>query len=145
VTERVVVRRAGEGDALDVLSWRNDPMTRAMARNQEAVDEASHLAWFAAALADPRRTFLIGEAEGEKIGMVRFDRDGETEVSINLNPAHRGRGLSYPLLMAALALVSGDVWAEIRPENAASLRLFERAGFRFKTMHEGLRRYLRRG
>ena len=145
MTERVVVRPAVEGDALDVLAWRNDPVTRAMARNREAVDEASHLAWFAGALADSRRTFLIGEVEGEKIGMVRFDRGDETEVSINLNPAHRGRGLSYPLLMAALACVDGDVWAEIRPENAASLRLFERAGFVFREIRDGLRRYLRRG
>lgn len=143
MSDCVIVRPAREADALDVLAWRNDPVTRAMARNQEAVDEASHLAWFAGALADPRRTCLIGELGGEKIGMVRFDRGDETEVSINLNPAHRGRGLSQPLLAAALALEPGEVWAEIRPENAASLRLFERAGFQFRAMRDGLRRYLR--
>jgi RimJ/RimL family protein N-acetyltransferase len=141
---RVVVRPASGADALDVLAWRNDPVTRAMARNQDEVDTAAHLAWFGKALADPRRTFLIGEVDGEKIGMVRFDRGEETEVSINLDPAHRSRGLSYPLLMAGLAYVGGDVWAEIRPENTASLRLFERAGFEFSEIRGGLRRYLRR-
>jgi UDP-2,4-diacetamido-2,4,6-trideoxy-beta-L-altropyranose hydrolase len=98
---QVTVRPATAADALAVLAWRNDPHTRAMSRDQDEVDTAAHVAWFAAALADPRRTLLIGEADGEAIGMVRLDHGDEPEVSINLNPAHRGRGLSAPLLAAA--------------------------------------------
>ena len=94
----VTVRPARPADALDVLAWRNDPLTRAMSRDQEVVAEAAHLAWFTRALADPARTLLIGEAMGGKVGMVRIDRGAETELSINLNPAFRGQGLSRPLL-----------------------------------------------
>lgn len=145
MTTAVSIRRATMDDALDILAWRNDPQTRAVSRATGEVDTASHRAWFQTALADPRRTILIGEAGGEKVGMVRFDRDEETEVSINLNPACRGRGLSYPLLMAALAEASGDVWAEVLEENAISIRLFERAGFELRGRREGFRRYLRPG
>jgi RimJ/RimL family protein N-acetyltransferase len=141
----VTVRPATEADALDVLAWRNDAHTRAMSRDQGEVDAATHVAWFAAAVADPRRTLLIGEAGDEKVGMVRLDHGAEPEVSINLNPAHRGRGLSAPLLAAALETVEGDVWAEIREENAASIRLFEGLGFALQGRRDGLRRYLRRG
>ncbi|WP_337187550.1 GNAT family N-acetyltransferase [Phenylobacterium sp.] len=145
----VAVRRATAADAMDVLAWRNDPLTRAMSRDTGEVGEAAHRAWFATALADPRRTLLIGEADGAKVGMVRFDRgpdpEGETEVSINLAPGQRGRGLSRPLLLAALAEVDGEVWAEVREANLASVRLFEGAGFELQGRRDGVRRYRRPG
>lgn len=141
----MIVRKATQDDALDILSWRNDPQTRALSRNQDEVQRAPHLEWFGKALVDPRLTLLIGEVDGEKVGMVRFDHGDETEVSININPASRSRGHGYALLTEAMKLVPGDVWAEIKEENAASLRLFERAGFEHQGMRGGLRRYLRRG
>lgn len=145
MSELLTLRPARMDDALDVLAWRNDPATRAASRAGDEIDEASHLAWFERALADPHRSILIGEAGGRKVGMVRFDHGAETEVSINLNPDCRGRGLSYPLLTAALAATAGDVWAEVREGNAISRRLFERAGFEPQGRREEFWRYLRRG
>jgi RimJ/RimL family protein N-acetyltransferase len=124
------LRRAAAADSLDLWRWRNDPVTRAMSRNAEAVELAGHEAWFRRALADPALTLFIGEVAAGPVGMVRFDHGPETEVSINLNPAFRGQGLSHALLMAGLAKVGGVVYAEIKDENAPSRRLFERAGFR---------------
>ncbi|MDZ4374993.1 MAG: GNAT family protein [Phenylobacterium sp.] len=144
MTSTLTLRRATAADALDVLAWRNDPQTRAMSRDTSEVESAAHLAWFERALADPARTILIGEVGGRKVGMVRFDHGDETEVSINLAPDHRGQGLSHPLLMKALAGIQGDVWAEIRIENAASIRLFERAGFEPQGRRDGVWRYRRR-
>jgi RimJ/RimL family protein N-acetyltransferase len=138
------LRPATEADALDVWAWRNDPLTRAMSRNQDVVEKADHLAWFTRALADPNRTLLIGEVEGEKVGMVRFDHGDETEVSINVNPAHRSRGYGYSLLSEAVKRADGDVWAEIKAENAASRRLFERVGFELQGGRDDRLRYLRR-
>jgi RimJ/RimL family protein N-acetyltransferase len=138
----MLVRKATKADALDVLSWRNDPLTRSMSRASGEVGETAHLEWFEKALGDPRRTLLIGELEGRKIGMVRFDHGDEVEVSININPACRGQGLSYALLTESMTWVRGPVVAEIRPENLASQRLFERAGFSFDGMRDDLRRYV---
>lgn len=139
----MIIRKATSEDALDVLAWRNDPLTRAMSRVQDVVEEASHGAWFSKAINDPRRTVLIGELDEQKIGMVRFDHGDETEISININPSFRGRGLGYQLLCAALAYVGGPIVAEIRDDNIASLRLFERAGFVCDSAVGGLHRYLR--
>jgi RimJ/RimL family protein N-acetyltransferase len=102
------------------------------------------VAWFTNAIDDPRRAVLIGELDGQKLGMVRFDCGEETQVSININPLFRGRGLGYDLLMGALACApSGPVVAGVREDNLASRRLFERAGFRLEGTAEGLRRYVR--
>ncbi len=139
----MILRKATSADALDVWFWRNDPLTRAMSRVQEEVPRASHLNWFARAVDDPRRTILIGEVDGKKVGMVRFDHGEATEVSINVSPEHRSLGHGYALLHAAMKSVPGEVWAEIKDENLASQRLFERVGFEFRSANDGLRRYLR--
>ena len=140
----MIIRRATLDDALDVLIWRNDPLTRAMSRTQDEVEQEAHLAWFSRALDDAASTLLIGEVGGEKIGMVRLDRGAATEVSININPLCRGRGLGHELLAEALTWATGDLWAVIKDENLASRRLFERAGFELQETTDGLGRYLRR-
>lgn len=137
------LRPADEDDCLDVWRWRNDPQTRAMSRTPDEVELAAHTAWFRGALRNPQMTLLIGETDAGKIGMVRFDRGAETEVSINLNPDFRGQGLSHALLGAALATTGGALVAEIKDENLASRRLFERAGFRRIATRAGLGRYRR--
>lgn len=137
------LRRAATHDAADILAWRNDPTTRAMARSPDPVEAVEHDAWFASALCDPTRALLIGELDEGKVGMVRIDRSAETGVSINLNPAFRGRGLSLDLLNAALANEAGPILAIIRPNNAASIRLFEWAGFVRAGFEGGFFRYIR--
>lgn len=114
-----------------------------MSRTGAPVGDDAHAAWFGRSIADPNTRLLIGETPDGKAGMVRIDRGAETEVSINLNPAFRGRGLSLPLLMAALADETGELTAYIRPENRPSLRLFARAGFLRTGDRDGLERWTR--
>jgi GNAT superfamily N-acetyltransferase len=57
---------------------------------------------------------------------------GRWETAIEVDPAHRGRGLGTRLARAARHLVPADatLWAQIAPANAASVRAFLAAGFR---------------
>jgi GNAT superfamily N-acetyltransferase len=57
---------------------------------------------------------------------------GRFEVAIEVDPAHRNRGLGARLATAARHLVPDGVplWAQIAPANAASVRAFLAAGFR---------------
>ncbi|BAE49519.1 GNAT family N-acetyltransferase [Paramagnetospirillum magneticum] len=133
-------RRAVIQDASDLLVWRNDPDTIANSLTGKAVAEADHFAWIARVLASPDFILLMAEQAGEKLGMVRFDReeDGEWEVSINLNPAARGRGLAADLLAGSIAAAfpagaRPPLVAWVKQSNPASLRIFERCGF----IHEG--------
>jgi RimJ/RimL family protein N-acetyltransferase len=139
----LTVRKATADDASDLLAWRNDPQTRAMSRTTEPVEAADHARWFKRTLQDSASTLLIGEDDGRKVGMVRLVRGEETEVSINLNPAVRGRGLARQLLALALAEERGAVLAVIKPENLPSIRLFEGAGFVLEGVRHGLARYVR--
>ena len=130
------LRQATADDCHDLLAWRNDPHTRAMSRQTGEIGLDQHLAWFARVLGDHRRYFLIGMQDQRKVGLVRFDQEGDSrwEVGINLNPAERGKGLGKALLAAAV----GHFWtakpgvkllAEVRLENTASRKIFEACGF----------------
>ncbi len=57
---------------------------------------------------------------------------GRWEAAIEVDPAHRGRGLGRALASAARHLVPAGrpVWAQANPGNAASVRAFLAAGYR---------------
>lgn len=57
---------------------------------------------------------------------------GRLEVSLEVDPAHRGRGLGRALALAARSLARPEmhVWAQIAPGNAASVRAFLASGYR---------------
>lgn len=139
----VVVRRARDDDRDLLFAWRNDPVSVATSGSRAPVDAATHATWFAGVLADPNVMLLIGEVDGRPIGMTRFDIDrqsGHAVVSINLDPGDRGRDLARPFLLAAVDAAradrSGRIDAVVRPDNAASLRLFAGAGFRRSGMDD---------
>ncbi|MGB1007818.1 MAG: GNAT family N-acetyltransferase [Thalassobaculaceae bacterium] len=135
------LRPARLNDSAAVFAWRNDPLTRSMSRASAPVTWDDHQRWFAAVIDIPSRRVVIAEGAGARLAVVRFDRmdggDGAGtvwEVSINLNPAWRGRGLGGAVLRAACdgfqaPGASLSLHAEIRAENAASRRVFEAAGF----------------
>jgi RimJ/RimL family protein N-acetyltransferase len=132
----IELRLAAAADSATVLRWRNDPHTVAMSLGSAAVSQAEHDRWYTRLLSDPRTTLYIASAGGMDIGVCRFDADphsASAEVSINLNPAARGKGLAQPLLEAAITAYCGDrpvvLTATIKTRNAPSLRLFARCGF----------------
>jgi RimJ/RimL family protein N-acetyltransferase/glycosyltransferase involved in cell wall biosynthesis len=131
----LALRPADERDTQRLLDWRNDPETRRWAFQPGEVDLATHEAWFARRRADPDSVIWIAEQRGEPVGQVRLDREGaEAEVSIALAPEARGRGLGRRLIDRAAREAPGALGVErltarIKPDNVASVRAFEAAGF----------------
>lgn len=124
------------GDCDDVYGWENDAETRRMSFSQDAIPYAEHRRWFEEALRDPRRVFLIGEEEGLKVGVIRFDFFDESlpHANVTVAPAARGHGVATRLIRQGTALICrsrrvSGVIAEIRRENAASLRAFQKAEY----------------
>lgn len=132
----VVLRSARPSDCRMVFQWTNDPQTRAASFHSDPIGFSEHEGWYLESLQGQERRLMIAEDEtGAPMGMARFDyQDRETaEIGISVAPDRRGRGLSYPLVRAALkaALSQGlnTVIARIRPDNQRSIRVFEAVGF----------------
>ena len=89
-------------DSEDVLNWRNDLASRQMSKNTSVISLIEHSSWFAGMLNNISHIGLIGEINGEKIGVVFITiRKCDARVSINLNPLHRGKKLAQVLLKFA--------------------------------------------
>lgn len=136
-TDGVYVRLATADDAPVVWPWRNCESTRRYFFDPSPVSLDTHIEWWNRSLADSRRALLIGFSEERALGVVRFDFDSSESavISIYLDPEMAGRGMGRALLFAGLNWLRGNhpetsaVSAEILPENFASLRVFQAAGF----------------
>lgn len=144
----IVLSPAGDDDCERLWKWRNDSVTRANSLTSGEVAWETHQSWYAKALGDPARAIYIGRIGGEPVGMCRFDIAAEgtkAEVSIVLDPLARGKGLSQPLLSAAVAVFGRlhriPVLATVKAKNRASARCFEKCGFVLTGEEDSLRRY----
>jgi predicted dehydrogenase len=134
--DEVALRAAAAEDRDRLRAWRNEPAVRAASRSPDEVPAADHAAWFARRLADPDTRIFIVEHRGAPGGTVRVDRlrGDRGEIHVALAPEVRGRGLAAPALRQAAErgareLRLATVEANVREDNAPSLRAFARAGF----------------
>ena len=126
-----------EGDCRLLWEWANDPLVRAHAFSSAPIPWEEHLEWFKRKQVDPNCTFyILMDSEGRPAGQVRFDRqpDGGAEIDISLASHQRGRGIGTQALMLACesfleSRKGRRVVGFIKPENIASIRIFEKAGF----------------
>jgi N-acetylneuraminate synthase len=125
-----------------IMAWRNDPVTLSMSYHREAkVWESFWPEYQTTYFSDlPHPVFIL--MEGNRAGFIRFKRvphprgwSGKTiDISINLSPKRRGKGLGQAALRAVYEYLLQEhgvdsVYAEVRTENAASHRAFLAAGF----------------
>lgn len=134
--EALRLRPATLADEPLLLAWVNDPAVRASAFRGARVGAEEHARWLRERLEDPCSVLLIGEdLGGQPVGQVRFDLHGEeAEIDVSIDRARRGRHLGAALIRAAVEELARRrrvriVHAHIRPENHASIRAFQGAGF----------------
>lgn len=132
----VSLRPAGSEDEAMLLSWQSAPGVRAYARNPAVPTPCEHNAWLAATLAHPSRILSIITCGGKPAAMLRLDWLGDAdsqEVSIVVSPEHQRQGIGVAALALARRLLPhARLVAEVNPGNAASVALFNAAGFRCK-------------
>lgn len=132
------LRLAEMKDCDMIFKWRNAGETRRFSGNSKPIPYETHVSWYESALLDQDRAILIGEIEGEPVGVIRYDRkDARAVVSVYLAPGCKGKGIGARLIK------EGSHWTEkhwkintidalINAENLASIGAFEAAGFRKK-------------
>ena len=133
------IREMVQSDRSDLFSWRNDELSRQMSFNSSLVTKEEHNSWFKVALNNDNKLVYVGlDNEHNKIGVCRFDIEDDfsnAEVSINVNPLFRGRGLSRELLELSISRFKEqhncNLFAKIKCNNVSSIKIFERCYFYF--------------
>jgi len=129
-------RDANLGDSRRVWEWRAASGLQRFGLSGQAPEFSEHHHWFTTALNNSKRSFRILVQCGYPCGYLRFDFEKQcrARVSICLAPDMRKKGLAE-LLLAEANRFGTEVGvrhldAEIHPENGASIRCFELAGYR---------------
>jgi RimJ/RimL family protein N-acetyltransferase len=133
---KISMRRVMDSDSSKIYAWRNEHAVRMVSRNSELISWSDHEQWFDAIFNDKYKYLLIGECEGQSVGVVRFDlSDDLAEVSIYMTPNWIGRGVGKRLLQIAELWLMDHVpqvrtlRAVVIGGNVRSQRLFEESGY----------------
>jgi RimJ/RimL family protein N-acetyltransferase len=141
VGQKVTLREMEKADVAHKVKWFNDPDINKTLLMEEKLDLNKSLEWFERTRADAsRRDFVIESREGKPIGimaLVHIDavhRTAECFCVIG-EKAYWGGGIGTEahLLLADWAFKNlglHKIWADIRPENAAIIKVIERLGFK---------------
>ena len=136
MNEDVIITPAEDDDMRDVWEWRNHLEVRRNSFNTAVVSWEGHQQWFKQRRADPRCRIYIARRSGDKIGVIRFEPDGDHMlVSVHLNPAYLGQGLGARVIRAGTQHFLAEkgtqmIIARIIKGNEASVKAFAKAGYR---------------
>jgi len=134
--KEIKIRLAVHKDINNIFEWRFEEHSKDMSFNEKIPTREEHSIWFNRSLRSKNRILYVGTINKKSIGVCRFDLDSkefESEVSINMDPEMRGKGLGQKFLsqcvMKYLETHSHDLFAKIKPKNLASLKIFKSIGF----------------
>ena len=131
------LRRVTRDDSMLLWTWVNDPTVRAASFHSEPISKEEHSQWFEATIKNPNTAIYVAEdSGGTAIGHLRVEwsREDDAEISISIAAGKRGSGIACTLIRRATERAAREVGlrqfhAYIKPENRASIRAFEKAGF----------------
>ena len=135
----VTLIEAEAGDSKIILQWRNDPVSKKMARNSHQISFEEHNSWYQKALQNCQIKILIAVNNNKKVGLIRLnfnDINDVAEVSINLNPDYRGMGFGLEILKNCTKYIErnfkkcSELTAEVKKVNGSSIKIFTNAGYK---------------
>lgn len=130
--EPVRLRLIEAADEARIYGWQSSPGVRRFCRNPQVPTSEEHHHWMSARLIEQAEVTLVVECGTEAAGLIRLIPLGEDyELSVLIAPNMQGRGVGAAAIALACELVpAATLYASIAPANTASIKLFEREGFK---------------
>ncbi|AKM82204.1 TPA: GNAT family N-acetyltransferase [Candidatus Berkelbacteria bacterium] len=131
------VFKANKDDLVDLFNLANDPLVRKNSFNKKEITMAEHKHWFGNQIDSNNSLILIAKKDGKFVGVVKFKLEDENIIGISIAKYFRGKGLSNSVLTEAIEYLKKDrpeikiITALIKEENIASVKTFEKSGFKF--------------
>lgn len=135
---KILLRKANSSDIEFLWDLRNRPDVYKYFKKVRPVSWEKHVSWIMPIILEisNKELFIISNLKNS-IGQIRFDHmnHGEAEISISILKEFQGRAFAIRALSLALKKQkkAKKIIAEINKDNVASIKLFEKLGFKFKT------------
>lgn len=137
ILDKIQIKKADISDSNTLLYLRNLKQVRQYFFNTKKIRASQHNRWLSKKLKDPNCRIYILIADSKPIGQIRYDlENGICEVNISIHPKFSGFGIGTYVLKKTSTneFLRFDrvnkFAAHIKLENIASLRVFEKAGFK---------------
>lgn len=139
--KNIYVDKAEVKDLIDVYKWRNNLISRRMFNNHLRIKYFKHKLWFFNSLRNKDVFITICKKNEDgfiKLGVVRFNYvkiKKSAEVSINISPHMRGKGLGLICLKKSISLFKKNfiycksLTAFVKSKNIPSYKIFKNSGF----------------
>lgn len=145
---QINIRKAEAKDVYDVFDLSNLHNTRKYSINTDKILWRDHLVWYDEVLKnDSIVLYIITDDKNLFLGQVRYNIQFKyAEISISLIDEMKGKGLGIDILLKSQEMIKKDkninsIRAIIKKENKPSIRLFERAGYKFVKADDGFSEY----
>ncbi|MCX7046616.1 MAG: GNAT family N-acetyltransferase [Candidatus Sumerlaeota bacterium] len=132
---QIELRRAVLEDMEKIFRWRNLPEIVQRGSTQRTIPWEEHQRWFKQTIERQDRLLMIILFDGEEIGQVRFDQEGQDAlIGMYLTPGRTGRGLGtiafrYATMEAFAAMPIRRIVGYIRKDNAPCIASIRKAGY----------------
>ena len=134
----ISIRTAKESDCAFVFELSNQEYVRKYSLNSQPIKWESHVQWFKKTINSKTHLFLVvNDQFGQLVGQIRYEISSESAtISISLAQSILGKGLSKTLIYQSIDCLQqkfprvSQVCAWISDENKASIKTFERVGFK---------------
>ncbi len=130
------LRQANKDDMDLLFEWANEESVRRNSFSMRTISYEEHQRWFTQILAKTDCKQYIYILEGEAIGQVRLQTDGDTaEISYSICSAKRCRGYEKIMLQLLYKQAKEDfpkvkfLIAKVKPDNIASKKVFMDLGY----------------
>lgn len=120
-----------------LFNWANDPLVRSNAFNSKTINKTTHKEWFQSRINNKKNCviYILETKEKVPIGQVRFEKKNKIfYINYSLDSFVRGKNIGYIFLKKAIKKFKQNrrirLIAEVKRENLASCKVFEKIGFR---------------
>ncbi len=129
-------RKADEKDLMLYFGWANDPEVRNNSFDSSPIPLAHHEIWFLKSVRSDSTLMLVFSIDQHPVGQLRFILENSQAIlNYSIDRNYRGKGLAQRIInksiqeLRRLKPFVTKVIAEVKPENIASIKSFERIGF----------------
>lgn len=133
----MIFRRATIEDCNLLYGWANEPAVRQNSFNSSLIEYEDHVEWFRKKLNSPDSHLYICMDKDKPIGQIRIEvENGAGIINFSVDSDSRGMGYGKKMLNEIAGILKeGGIRIEkligkVKPENTASKRAFEGAGYK---------------
>lgn len=130
------LRKAELSDIDLYYEWANDPIVRSNSFNTEHIPYEEHVNWFNRVFQRDDVVLFVLMEDDMAVGQIRINiTDAVAEISYSISSEFRGKGYGGIIVSLLIERIKEDlpgiktVCARVKPNNVASLKVFEREGF----------------